>query len=257
MVTVKNSKEIEIMKEGGRRLALVMEQLEKMAKPGVDTESLDREALALMKKMDSRPAFLNYGKESGNPFPASICASLNDEIVHGIPNKKRIVKSGDLLKLDIGLVYRGFFLDMARTVAIGKVSNEARQLMEVTENCFWEGIRNLRAGSWLSEYSKASEKCAKKAGFSVVENLVGHGVGRNLHEDPVIPNFFYRRFEDMRLKAGMTLAFEPMINIGTHLNVLGQDGWVFKTKDGSLSAHYENTVLITDKGTEVLTLLSK
>jgi methionyl aminopeptidase len=161
------------------------------------------------------------------------------------------------LKIDIGLVYKGFFLDMARTFCIGQVTPEAKKLVAVTEECFWRGIENLKEGAFLSDYSRAAEECAREAGFSVVKNLVGHGIGRNLHEDPIIPNFFCKKYEDIRLVSGMTLAFEPMINVGTHLTVLGRDGWVFRTKDQKLSAHYENTVLITEQGTEVLTYLKK
>ncbi|EKD46612.1 MAG: Methionine aminopeptidase, partial [uncultured bacterium] len=176
-----------------------------------------------------------------------------DEIVHGIPSDEKILKEGDILKIDIGLEIDGFFSDMARTFAVGKISDEAQKLIEITEKSFWKGIRELKAGAMLSEYSKVSQKIVEDAGFSVVRNLVGHGIGKHLHEDPQVPNFFEKSFRDLKLEAGMTLAIEPMVNIGTHLTTIGSDGWVFITADKKLSAHYENTILITEKGVEILT----
>ena len=190
----------------------------------------------------------------GNPFPATLCTSINSEIVHGIPSEKVILKEGDVLNIDIGMCYRGFHSDMARTFGVGKITAAAQKLIDVTRQSFWEGIKNLSAGKMLSQYSKAVQNYVEKNGFSVVRNLVGHGIGKNLHEDPSVPNFYNKKYNDVQLVAGITLALEPMVNEGTYETVLGSDGWVFKTKDGKLAAHYENTILITKKGVEVLTI---
>ena len=251
-ISIKTEQEIAIMREAGHALAEIMRELEKEIKPGIDTLQLDKLAEELVFAHGGKAAFKGYG-DSKNPFPATICASINDEVVHGIPSSNRILNEGDILKIDIGIEIDGYFSDMARTFAIGKISNEAKKLMEVTEKSFWKGIKNLKEGANLSEYSKTVQKIVEGAGFLVVKNLVGHGIGKNLHEDPQIPNYFEYGFRDVVLKAGMTLALEPMVNEGDYKTVLGKDEWVFSTADGKLSAHYENTVLITEKGVEILT----
>lgn len=253
-IHIKNEAEIAIMRKAGKALAEIMQEISKIVAEGVSTIEIDKLAEELVFSHGGRPAFKGYG-EGRNVFPATICASINDEIVHGIPGEEKILKEGDLLKVDIGIEIDGFFSDMARTFAIGKISDEAQKLIEVTEKSFWKGIKNLKAGVMLSEYSKTSQKIVEDAGFSVVRNLVGHGIGKNLHEDPQIPNYFEKNFRDLKLEAGMTLAIEPMVNVGTHLTSIGADGWVFETADHKLSAHYENTILITENGVEVLTSL--
>ncbi|HEX8973955.1 MAG TPA: type I methionyl aminopeptidase [Patescibacteria group bacterium] len=251
-ISIKSESEIAIMRRAGKALAEVMRALEKEVRAGIDTQQLDKLAEELVLAHGGKPAFKGYG-DSDNPFPATLCTSINNEIVHGIPNEHRILNDGDILKIDVGIELDGYFSDMARTFPVGEVSSEAKKLIEVTEKAFWKGIKNLKAGKNLSEYSKAAQKIVEEAGFSVVKNLVGHGIGENLHDDPQIPNYFEKGYRDLVLKEGMTLAIEPMVNRGTFKAKLGSDGWVFETADGELSAHYENTVLITKSGVEVLT----
>jgi methionyl aminopeptidase len=255
MITIKSKNEQEIMREGGKRLAQIMKKLEDSVRPGINTLEIDKLAEKLVFDNGGKPSFKGYSGDTGRGFPATICASINDEVVHGIPGEKKILKNGDVFKIDIGMEYEGFHTDMARSYAIGKCSGQASKIMEVTEKCFWKGIKKLKAGKMLSDYSRAVQGYVEKNGFSLVRNLVGHGIGREIHEDPQIPNYYNKKYQDIKLQSGMTLAFEPMVNAGDFETVLGHDGWVFKTRDGSLSAHYENTVLITEKGVEVLTIV--
>jgi methionyl aminopeptidase len=254
MITIKTQKEIESMRRGGNILAGIMEKLGEKVTSGTNTKTLDKLAEELVFAAGGVPAFKGYGAETGNPFPATLCTSLNSEVVHAIPSEKVILKDGDILKIDVGMKYKGMFTDMTRIFAIGKISDEARKLIEVTEGCFWAGIKNLKAGVMLSDYSKAAQKYVESHGFSVVRNLVGHGIGRELHEDPYVPNYYDKKYQDIRLSVGMALALEPMVNVGKYATILDNDGWVFVTKDGSLSAQYENTIIITEKGVEVITL---
>lgn len=242
------------MRSGGKILAEIIKKTGEKVAPGINTKTLDKLAEELVFACGGTPAFKGYGAESGNPFPATLCTSINSEIVHAIPSEKVILKSGDILKIDIGMKYEEMFVDMTRTFSVGEITTEAKKIISVAEECFWEGIKNLKAGAMLSDYSKAAQKYVEEAGFSVVRNLVGHGIGKDLHEDPYIPNYYDKKYQDLKLEAGMTLALEPMINAGGYQTVLGEDGWVFLTKDGSLSAQYENTILITENGTEVLTI---
>ena len=251
-IHIKNEAEIEIMRKAGKLLAEIMREIGGQVKPGISTMEIDKLAEELILRGGGAPAFKGYGGGS-NAFPATICASINDEIVHGIPSEDKILKEGDIFKIDIGIEIEGFYSDMARTFPVGEISVEAQKLIEITEKSFWRGIKNLKAGSMLSEYSKTAQKIAEDAGFSVVKNLVGHGIGKNLHEDPQVPNYFEKGFRDLVLEEGMTLALEPMVNVGTHLTTMGVDGWAYLTADRKLSAHYENTILITKKGVEVLT----
>jgi methionyl aminopeptidase len=253
MIYIKSKKEIEIMKEGGRILAEVMEGLRKSLKDGMSTWEVDQLAEKLIAEKGAVSAFKNYGSDWGNPFPGQICVSLNDEVVHGIGKKNRIIKNGDLVKIDAGIIYKNYITDMARTFAVGEISAEAKKLIEVTEQCFWKGVENLREGEMLSVYSRAVQAYVEENGFSVVRNLVGHGVGKELHEDPQIPNYYNKKFQDVELEHGMVLALEPMVNIGSFENKIAKDGWTFVTKDGSLSAHYENTIVILKNGVEVIT----
>ena len=253
-IHIKTESELDIMRRAGHILANVMREIQKEVRVGASTMEIDKLAEELVLRSGGTPAFKGYGGGS-NPFPATICASINDEVVHGIPNASRILKDGDIFKVDIGIEIEGFYSDMARTFAVGKISQEAQKLIEITEKSFWKGIKNLKAGAMLSEYSKTAQKTVEDAGFSVVKNLVGHGIGKHLHEDPQVPNYFEKGFRDLVLQEGMTLALEPMVNVGTYKTELGRDGWVFLTADRKLSAHYENTVVITDNGVEVITVL--
>lgn len=254
-VNIKTTQEIAIMREAGKKLASIMEEIGKEVVVGKKTSDLDKLAEKLVFDSGGRPAFKGYGDRS-NPFPATICASTNNEVVHGIPGEEKILKDGELLKIDIGMEYQGLFVDMARSFAVGKISHEKQNLMAAAEQAFWQGIAHLKEGSLLSDYSKAAESYVKETGFSVVRSLVGHGIGKALHEDPQIPNYFDPNMPDFELKDGMTFALEPMINEGTFQTQVGKDGWVYETADGKLSAHYENTVLITKEGVEVLTILN-
>lgn len=253
MIYIRSKKEISAMREGGKILAQIVKELEKSLKPGVSTFDVDQLALKLMKERKVVSAFKNYGEEWGNPYPGNICVSLNNEIVHGIGKKYRIIKDGDLVKIDAGIFHKGYATDMARTFIVGEGSEKTKKLVEVTEKSFWEGIGKLKEGEMLSAYSKAVQEFVEQNGFSVVRNLVGHGVGRELHEDPQIPNYYNKKFEDFELEEGMVLAMEPMVNAGTFETKIKGDGWTFVTRDGKLSAHYENTVAITKNGVDVLT----
>lgn len=247
-VSIKSAREIELMREAGKRLELVHAKLGEFVKPGVSTKDIDRYGEELIRGMGCIPNFLNY-----NGFPASICVSVNDEVVHGIPNKKHILREGDIVSLDAGLIYEGFHSDAARTHAVGEITREAQQLIDVTRESFFRGLEFARAGHHLHEISAAIGGYAESFGYGVVRDLVGHGIGRNLHEDPQIPNFAQRR-RGIKLVPGMTLAIEPMINEGRYDVCWLDDDWTVVTEDGSLSAHYENTILITDGEPEILTL---
>jgi methionyl aminopeptidase len=251
-IHIKTEEELKIMRRAGKVLAAVMRELEKEVRPGIDTMQLDKLAEELILAQGGKPAFKGYG-DKHNPFPATICASINEEVVHGIPDENKILNEGDLLKIDLGIELEGFFADMARTFPVGKVSDEAKRLMEVTEKSFWNGVKKMKEGVELSEYSKAVQKTVEDAGFSVVKNLVGHGIGKKLHDEPHVPNYFERGFRQLTLKAGMTFALEPMVNAGDFRTVLADDEWAFLTADGKLSAHYENTIAITKNGVEILT----
>ncbi len=247
-VTIKSAREIELMREAGKILASVHDELEKAIKPGISTKDIDILGEKLIREHGCIPSFLNY-----EGYPASICVSVNDEVVHGIPTHDRILKEGDIVSLDAGVIYNGYHSDAARTHMVGEVSKEARQLIEVTRQSFFEGIKYATEGRHLYEISAAIGAYAESFGYGVVRDLVGHGIGRNLHEDPQIPNFKQRR-RGMKLQAGMTLAIEPMINAGGFDVVWLDDDWTVVTEDGSLSAHYENTVLITKGEPEILSL---
>lgn len=248
-VSIKSEREIELMREAGRILARVHEELGKMLKPGISTLDIDRTGERLIRSFGCVPSFKNY-----NGYPASICVSVNDEVVHGIPNKHRILREGDIVSLDAGVIYNGYHSDAARTHAIGKISAEAQQLIQVTRECFFEGIKYAKAGNHLNDISSAIQAYAEHFGYGVVRDLVGHGVGKALHEDPEVPNFAQKR-KGIRLCPGMTLAIEPMINMGRADVVWLNDDWTVVTDDGSLSAHYENTILITKGEPEILSLL--
>ena len=250
-VTIKSEKEIELMREAGRILAIVHEELRDFVRPGISTMDIDKKGYEIIKSYGCIPSFLNY-----NGYPASICVSVNDEVVHGIPNKKRILHDGDIVSLDAGVIYKGYHSDAARTWAVGEVSAEAKRLMEVTEQSFYEGIKFAKAGCHLFDISAAIEDYVVAHGYSCVRDLVGHGIGRELHEDPQIPNFHQRR-RGPKLVPGMTLAIEPMVNIGRPEVCWLDDDWTVVTEDETLSAHYENTVLITEGEPELLSIRKK
>ena len=247
-VTIKSAREIELMREAGRLLAEVHDELAAFIKPGISTKDIDKLGEKLIRERGCIPNFLNY-----NGYPASICVSVNDEVVHGIPNKHRILQDGDIVSLDAGLIYKGYHSDAARTHGVGTISKEAQQLIDVTRQSFFEGIKYAKAGNRLHDISNAIAAYAESFGYGVVRDLVGHGIGTALHEDPQIPNFKQLR-RGMKLVPGMTLAIEPMINAGTWQVCWLDDDWTVVSEDGSLSAHYENTVLITDGEPEILTL---
>ncbi len=236
------------MRESGLRLALVFEELEKMIRPGVTTLEIDQKGESLIRELGGIPNFLHY-----NGYPASICTSVNDEVVHGIPSKRRILKEGDIISLDAGMIVSGYHSDAARTFAVGRVSDEAQALMDATRESFFRGIANAVPGKHLNDISSAIGAYLSGLGYGVVRDLVGHGIGTHLHEDPDIPNFDAKR-RGIRLVPGMTLAIEPMVSIGSPEVEWLDDDWTVVTQDHSLAAHYENTVLITDGAPEILTL---
>ncbi|MBQ0000651.1 MAG: type I methionyl aminopeptidase [Clostridiales bacterium] len=247
-VSIKSEREIALMRESGHLLEKVHEELASYIKPGISTKELDTIGEEIIRSLGCVPNFLNY-----QGFPGSFCISLNDEVVHGIPSHKKIIQEGDLVKIDAGLIYKGYHSDAARTYAVGEVSKEAQQLMDVTKQCFFEGIKYAKAGNHLNDICKAIGAYAAKYGYGIVRELTGHGIGTHLHEDPVIPNFPMRR-PGVRLVPGMTLAIEPMLNMGRADVAWLSDDWTVVASDGSLSAHYENTVLITEGEPEILTL---
>lgn len=248
MITIKSENEIALMRESGRLLAIVHDELAEMIKPGISTMDINLKGEELIAKLGGIPNFKNY-----NGYPASICTSVNDEVVHGIPKKNRILKEGDIISLDAGLIYKGYHSDAARTHAVGEVSKEVAALMEATKKSFFDGIKMAKAGGHLYDISNAIAASLLVGGYGIVTDLTGHGIGTHLHEDPSIPNYAMSR-RGPKLKAGMTLAIEPMVTLGTEEVEWLSDDWTVVTADGSWAAHYENTVLITDGEPEILTL---
>lgn len=247
-VTIKSEREIELMREAGKILAIVHEELEKLVAPGISTFTLNKKAEEIIRSYGCKPSFLNY-----YGYPASICASVNDAVIHGIPSREEILREGDIISIDAGVIYKGYQSDAARTWAVGEVSDAAKKLMRVTEESFFEGIKFAKEGNFLYDISGAIEDHVIKNGFSCVRDYVGHGIGTEMHEDPQIPNFHQKR-RGIKLQAGMTLAIEPMVNIGRCDVVVLDNDWTVVTEDGSLSSHYENTVLITKGEPEILSL---
>ena len=248
MISIKSSKQIEKMRESCKLTKELFLILEDKIKPGISTKELDTVAYNFYKKHGAIPNFLNY-----NGYPATICASVNDEVVHGIPSLKKILREGDIVSIDMGCILDGWHSDAARTFAVGKISEEAQELIDNTKQSFFEGIKVIKHGVKLGDVSHTIQTFLEERGYGVVRDLVGHGIGQALHESPEVPNFG-KAGHGVRLAAGMTLAIEPMVNSGTYrVNVLDDD-WTVVTADGNLSAHYENTVLITREGCEILTL---
>ncbi len=248
-VSIKSEREIELMRQAGKILAKVHEELGKAIVPGISTLEIDRLGEKLIREFDCIPNFLNY-----NGYPASVCVSVNEEVVHGIPRKDRILKEGDIVSLDAGLIYKGYHSDAARTHYVGKAAPEVQKLVEETRNSFFEGIKMAKAGNHLYDISNAIDAYISQFGYGIVRDLVGHGIGTQLHEDPQIPNFRQKR-RGLKLQPGMTLAIEPMINMGRADVEWLSDDWTVVAEDGLPSAHYENTILITDGEPEILTLL--
>ena len=245
-VSIKSAREIELMRAAGKILAKVHENLEKELRVGMSTLDIDRLGEEIIRSYGCTPSFKNY-----NGYPASICVSVNDEVVHGIPSKKHILKEGDIVSLDAGVIYKGYQSDAARTHAVGQISEEDQRLIDITKQSFFEGIKFAKAGNHLFDISKTIQKFVEDNGYSVVRDLVGHGIGRKLHEEPQIPNF-KPIGRGMKLRPGMTLAIEPMVNAGAYEVWMLEDDWTVVTKDSTKSAHYENTVLITDGEPELL-----
>lgn len=245
-VTIKSEHEIELMREAGRILSIVHDEMGKIIRPGISTMDINRKGEEVIRSFGCIPSFLNY-----QGYPASICVSVNDEVVHGIPDKRHILKEGDIVSLDAGVIYKGYQSDAARTHAVGKISEEDQRLIDVTKQSFFEGIKYARAGNHLFDISKTIQDFVEDNGYSVVRDLVGHGIGRKLHEEPQVPNF-KPIGRGMKLRVGMTLAIEPMVNVGAYDVWMLEDDWTVVTKDSTKSAHYENTVLITDGEPELL-----
>ena len=247
MISLKTQEEIEKMREGGKILAQILKQIAAAVRPGVGTEDLEKLAAKLIAQAKAKPAFLGYTK-----YPCILCTSINHEVVHAPPIPNRILKEGDIIGIDIGLEYKGLFTDMAQTVAVGKVSSLANKLINVTRECLALGLKQVKENNYLSDIARAIETHATKNGFSVVQDLVGHGVGHKVHEAPNVPNFVTQESEIVRLKKGMAIAIEPMINIGGWEIETLNDGWTIVTADGSLSAHFEHTVAIDHNGKTII-----
>ena len=247
MIQIKNQDQIAIMKEAGRITGEALLVAREHVREGVSTFELDKRIREHIERSGAKPSFLGY-----HGFPGSACISINDEVIHGIPSKQRILNEGDIVKIDVGAYYRGFHGDSARTIAVGKVSDEAARLIEATEKSFWAGIAKAQSGNRIGDIGNAIESCVREYGYNVVKRYIGHGIGHELHEAPDVPNFGTAG-RGVRLCNGMALAVEPMVNIGTSDVMDMADGWTVKTADRSLSAHYENTIVITADGVLVLT----
>lgn len=254
MIRLKTKSDIEKLRLGGKILSSVLDEVEKNIKPGITTQSLTDLAEKLIKEQGGRPSFKGYKAAwSDGVYPAALCVSINEEVVHGLPAPDRIIKEGDIVGIDCGLEYQGLFTDMARTIMVGKVGPGLKKLVSVTFESLMKGIKQIKPGHKISDISRAIQEHVEKNGFSVVRQLVGHGVGFSAHEDPQIPNFVDRSVPDIVLKEGMVLAIEPMVNVGgAEVDSLA-DGWTIVTKDKSISAHFEHTIAVTDKGYEILT----
>ncbi|NET57267.1 MAG: type I methionyl aminopeptidase, partial [Symploca sp. SIO2E6] len=246
-IEIKSEREIEIMRQAGKIVAKVLKEISEIVEPGMTTADLDAYAEKRIREMDAKPSFKGY-----HGFPASICSCINHEVVHGIPSPKKVIRNGDLLKVDTGAYYEGFHGDSCITVGINKVRPSAAKLIRVAEEALYKGIEQVRAGAYLLDIAGAIEDHAHANGFSVVENFTGHGVGRNLHEEPSVFNFRTREMPNVKLRAGMTIAIEPIVNAGSKFTRTLSDRWTVMTVDNSLSAQFEHTVLVTADGYEIL-----
>ncbi|HUY20385.1 MAG TPA: type I methionyl aminopeptidase [Candidatus Binataceae bacterium] len=253
MIELKSREEIAVMRKASRIVAEVLAEVAAAVRPGVTTDELDRMAEKLTLQKGARPAFKGY-KPHDVVYPKSLCVSVNHEIVHGIPSGRKL-KAGDIVGLDFGVVYQGFFGDAARTVPVGEVSERAQRLMRVTRESLYAGIEQARVGNRIGDIGRAVQQVAEGAGYAVVEDFAGHGIGRRLHEEPQVPNYFRAGMPNPRLQEGMALAIEPMVNEGTAELEILRDGWTAVTADGKLSAHFEHSIVITANGPEILSEL--
>jgi methionyl aminopeptidase len=251
-IEIKSPQEIEIMRASAKIVATVLKEISAMVEPGMTTADLDVYAEKRIREMGATPSFKGY-----YGFPGSICSSINHEVVHGIPNPKKVIRAGDVLKVDTGAYYQGYHGDSCITIAVGKISAKANKLIRVAEDAMYAGIKQVKAGNYLLDIAGAIEDRIKRGGFSVVEDYVGHGVGRNLHEEPSVFNFRTDRLPNVKLRAGMTLAIEPIVNEGSKHTKTLRDRWTVVTVDNCLSAQFEHTVLVTETGYEILTDRSK
>ena len=254
VIQLKSSRELDKMREAGRHVAEILLHLRKLAEPGVSTGEIDQEARREIKLRGLKSSFLGYGPGGAPPYPAVICISINEEIVHGIPGGRKL-RAGDLLKLDFGVIFEGFHGDSAVTLPVGDVDEESRHLLDTTHRSLYAGIDKMRAGQRLGDVGQAVQAKVEGEGFSVVRDFVGHGIGRALHEPPQLPNFG-KRGRGQRLKVGMVLAIEPMVNAGGFEVCVKDDGWTAVTADGARSSHFEHTVAITEEGPDILTKIS-
>ncbi len=257
MISIKTKKEIDILSEGGKILSFVLDEVIKRVKVGVNIRDLDLFAEKLILDNNGIPSFKNYkGHKNDAPFPSTMCISINNEVVHGAGNRDITLSSGDIVDFDIGMKYPaggGLYTDMSKTVGVEKVSKETEKLLSVTKKSLELGIKQVKPGNKIIDIARAIQNCAEGNNFSVVRQLTGHGVGYSVHEDPMIPNFVEDRFGNIELKEGMVLAIEPMVNMGDYNIKTADDGWTVVTADGSLSAHFEHTVVVTKDGSEILT----
>jgi methionyl aminopeptidase len=256
-ITIKTKEEIVILREGGKRLAFILNEVAKIVRPGISTRELDALANMLSIQGGDRPAFLDYKPYGAKrAYPASLCVSINDEVVHGIPNEDeaKILKEGDIVSLDMGIIHKGLITDSAITVPVGKINKKAKELLNATREALDIGIQMAKLGNTVGDIGFAIESFVKPYGFGVVRELAGHGVGYKVHEDPYVPNYG-RRGEGEILRPGMVIAIEPMINEGTPDIKLDHDGYTYRTLDGKRSAHFEHTIVVTEKGPEILTAL--
>ncbi len=249
MITIKNKEQIAKMRDAGKIVAEVLALMKEHVEPGVSTWELDEIAENYIRKCGAVPTFLGYGG-----FPASICASINEQVVHGIPNRNCILNEGDIISIDVGATFRGYVGDAARTFPVGKISDENARLIEVTRQSFYEGLAHAKKGNRLGDISNAIQRYVEKNGYSVIRDLVGHGVGENMHEDPMVPNYG-KKGRGIKLCEGLTIAVEPMVAAGHYALEQLADNWTYVTRDGSMAAHYENTFAITDGEPEILTRL--
>lgn len=249
MIIIKNDQEIERMRQAGKVVGDTLAKLEEAVKPGITTADLDRIAEEFILKRNAKPSFKGY-----YGFPASICASVNNEVVHGIPSKEIVLQEGDIISVDCGAILNGYQGDAARTFAVGKISDEAKRLIDVTKQSFFNGVEKAVVGNRLTDISHAIQQYVEGFGYSIVRDYVGHGIGKDMHEDPEVPNFG-RPGRGPKLEHGMVLAIEPMVNIGNYYVQVQDNEWTVVTEDGTLSAHYENTVAILNNGPEILTLV--
>jgi methionyl aminopeptidase len=247
-IEIKSSREIEVMRQAAKIVATVLKEIAEMVKPGMTTADLDAYAENRIREMGATPSFKGY-----HGFPGSICSSINQEVVHGIPSPKKVIRTGDVLKVDTGAYYQGFHGDSCITIAVGTVTPEAAKLIRIAEEALYKGIEQVKAGAYLLDLAGAIEDYVKANGFSVVEEFTGHGVGRNLHEEPSVFNYRTNQIPNVRLRGGMTLAIEPILNAGSKHTRILSDRWTAVTVDNALSAQFEHTVLVTDNGYEILT----